>query len=575
MLPQGAIFRTNAAGVDIIGLSVSDYAAVGSEWQGVFFTDPSTLREFADFAALWTAVTAVKSFNAAHVMGVADQTVIIYPEGTAGTVLNRAYRALKMVYDTEMVLPQKIWGVVSRKTRIGVNNLLKNFLADPPYLSATGPGTLSKTEWTDTPTNTSDDGETISFVQSRQTASAEYNVAPLATPGGLSVLIVGDSTVYLAGFSGRVAALAAADGTPVLRFLGTQGTLPDRHEGYPGKDINWLHTHADSPFYSGSGFDAGYAAYCDANGAPDAVIIKMDVNDQWEDMTDAAVTNQINANMPHYDAVVDGILAKNPNTYIGIDIAGGPKSEAAIKSDYGDTYSAYRTRRNFAMHTAAKIARTWDANVDLLNGGLAVSIPDGFLNSLHPDESGYQEIAISYYAWLKNKVSATLNNLLGWHNSTFDAATRSTSQTNGTLSADIVRQVYFNSFAGIGVRRYHTEKRQYFLNVRFYPIEATTTNMFIGITLWNGTSAIAYDIPADKQGLLTTFLTYLNYVNRQVASGHFTIGAWNTFTTTIDLTGAPDFDSISIHVSGYKPAPTGTFDMVDIDLLETKLIPVT
>jgi len=78
--------------VDIRGLSISDYDLIGSTWQPVFFTDPTTPIVFADYSALWSAVSAVPSFNEENVMGSETIGVAVYRHDTERSTLNKALR---------------------------------------------------------------------------------------------------------------------------------------------------------------------------------------------------------------------------------------------------------------------------------------------------------------------------------------------------------------------------------------------------------------------------------------------------------------------------------------------------
>lgn len=564
VLPPGAValWRIDPATglmTEYIGLSITElYDFIGAEWQPVFFTDPETLTVFADFAALWSAVNAVKSFNAAHVMGVENKIVVAYQEGTDGAILDRAYRYLKMIYDTQMILPLDIWGVVGMQTRIGVNNLLRNFLADPTIsIIGSSPGALSDTAWTDTPADVSDDGNIVSFLGLTQTVQCAYRVAPSITNGGLSVLVIGDSTVFSGDIVSLVMEKSVADGTPYLRFLGTKGTAPNLHEGISGTTITWFYSNVASPFYSSSGFAAGYATYCDTNGMPDAVIIKLDINGLWLQADDASANALITSMLNEYDSVVAGILAKNPETYIGLDLVNGPKSDEAIKADYGATYSAYRVRRNFQLMNSAKIAHDFGSQVDLLGGGLAISIPDGFANSLHPDASGYQEIANAYYAWLKNKVNSSVNTFLGWHDSVYNAAIRSSSKTYGEQTGDKILEIYAaGQFNGIGLRHYIASKTTYHLTYRYKP-EGTANIVYLGILLWNGNNAVTYRVPA---AMFPSFLGNLSY-----KTATYAIDEWNEYSGDIDLSLAPDFDSVTLHLNCTSTSGAGFYDVMLID----------
>ena len=94
-LPREALaaaWLTRNGLVDSIGLSISDYDLIGETWQPVFFSDPYTPVVFADFAALWAAVSAVPTFNEENVMGNENIGVAIFRSDTDRAILNKALR---------------------------------------------------------------------------------------------------------------------------------------------------------------------------------------------------------------------------------------------------------------------------------------------------------------------------------------------------------------------------------------------------------------------------------------------------------------------------------------------------
>lgn len=66
-----------------ISVSVEHYDLIGAVWQSVFFTNSTTPIVFADYEALWSAVSAVPEFNNSNVTGTYDKWVAIYVDGGA------------------------------------------------------------------------------------------------------------------------------------------------------------------------------------------------------------------------------------------------------------------------------------------------------------------------------------------------------------------------------------------------------------------------------------------------------------------------------------------------------------
>ena len=70
-------------GVSSIVISSDHYDLIGETWQPVFFTNPTTPIVFADFNALWAAVSAVSEFNDSNVKGVDGKWIALYAESVA------------------------------------------------------------------------------------------------------------------------------------------------------------------------------------------------------------------------------------------------------------------------------------------------------------------------------------------------------------------------------------------------------------------------------------------------------------------------------------------------------------
>ena len=78
--------------VDSIGVSVSDYASVGSDLQSAMYTDSTHPIVFADFDALWDVLSILPNFNLLNYMGTELKGIAIYEDDTTRYVLNRALR---------------------------------------------------------------------------------------------------------------------------------------------------------------------------------------------------------------------------------------------------------------------------------------------------------------------------------------------------------------------------------------------------------------------------------------------------------------------------------------------------
>lgn len=78
-------------GVGSIALLISDYANIGPDLQAVLFADSTTPIVFEDYAAFFTVISGVPSFNTENAMGTSDETAI-YEYGTDRNILDEALR---------------------------------------------------------------------------------------------------------------------------------------------------------------------------------------------------------------------------------------------------------------------------------------------------------------------------------------------------------------------------------------------------------------------------------------------------------------------------------------------------
>ena len=93
---------------DSIGLSVSDYGLIGSTWQTVFFTNPTT--PILHTRTEWVAILlAHPSVNLLNVLCSATGDVLIYRDDTSREILNKALRYLKLPIIVEETPENILW----------------------------------------------------------------------------------------------------------------------------------------------------------------------------------------------------------------------------------------------------------------------------------------------------------------------------------------------------------------------------------------------------------------------------------------------------------------------------------
>lgn len=132
-----------------------------------------------------------------------------------------------------------------------------------------------------------------------------------------SIVNIGDSGTTDSGYPKIIKDLLGAD----ITLLGTQG-VTFIHEGYPGKDWDWIRNHADSPLTSATN-TLDLAAFETSLGAtPDIYTLSFGSNDVFSltnDGTSAAtITATIDQAISDARDVVTAIRAQNATAHIGL-----------------------------------------------------------------------------------------------------------------------------------------------------------------------------------------------------------------------------------------------------------------
>jgi len=476
----------------------------------------------------------------------------------------------------QIIAPSDWYAVEGVETNIWFDSLLAEVagldLVRWEVVQSGAAGSQVDGKWTDTPADASSDGTTTTIYAYDSAglllASHDmmYHVCPNDVNGIVNVLYIGDSRVAGAEIVTGLAAFDAADPNLTINLIGTQDD-PYFNEGYSGTTVSWFYTHADSPFTKAGVWD--YAAYLTDNSlaTPDVVVIELGVNDIFFATTDASVAATAAANVTQLDAMIASFLVVNSGTKTVINLVTLPSPQTDMWGDYEGVQTPSRYRRNAQLYNAALLAHDWDRSVTLLAPGLNIDIANGMMNGVHPDDDGYQDIADVVYAWIKNAVPVDI----GWHDSRYNYATRQTTANNGRLDGDILIGTVIRAGAldGVAVTFKASEKTTYDIRTRIWASSQLlgAYNPNLGVLLWNGDTAIDYDLPSGGEGIFTSYLGNLNY-----KSDYEQYDTWIDVSTAIDLSGAPDFTHISLHLNGYLGTLIGqTGDWVKMDLSETSL----
>lgn len=190
-----------------------------------------------------------------------------------------------------------------------------------------------------------------------------------------------------------------------ITLIGTQGSIPNVHEGRSGWTVNQYYTDKTSPFVFDGIFD--FSQYMTMNGLaePDYVIINLGINDTFSFTDDKLLNVQISKMIFQYQGIIDSIKSHKADIKIGLAVTIPPNySQDAFGKDYGNGQTRWRYKRNNFIWIKSLIDE-----FDKLQANNIYLIPintnldtrymgDG---AVHPNENGYQQIADTYWYWLK------------------------------------------------------------------------------------------------------------------------------------------------------------------------------
>lgn len=265
--------------------------------------------------------------------------------------------------------------------------------------------------WTFAPTDTLADGATLTintyFLDGTliDTASSTLHVAAATASGTVTILYIGDSTVPAKPVE-LLKAYDTADDNVSFAFIGTQNA-PNNSEGHSGVATAWFGNNDASPLrYNGQ---VDIAHYLSVNGfnAPDFVIWQTGINDTFgRPMSEIQgrsdlMRNQINT-MTTYGS---SFQASNPAVKIGYVPIFGPANQDLMGGSYSSGATAWATKRVFMEFNRLTFARDdFDSSISFIPAYPHIDLANGMANGVHPNDTGYQDIADAVYCWIKNNL---------------------------------------------------------------------------------------------------------------------------------------------------------------------------
>lgn len=295
-----------------------------------------------------------------------------------------------------------------------------------------------------TPTNTvsSNYSLTISvadFTTTNSLASYSGTLRVAANADGTNivrkVLLIGDSTTAGGQTITEIVRKASTNLFKVTA-LGTQGTYTNKHEGHSGWTFaNFYNTGASNPFTNGAvgaTFDFNYFLTNNSYtmSANDWVIFNLGINDIFSYTSDATASAAATNFMGTYSNMFYSITNTVPGVRVGLCVLIPPsQSQDAFGDDYGSGQTQKRYRRNryllaetmlaYPLGTKIPINAALDTahNMPTTAGVFNARNSDAWTyqsNGVHPDTSGYLQIADCLWAFLKgNEPWLTPTNLPG------------------------------------------------------------------------------------------------------------------------------------------------------------------
>lgn len=252
------------------------------------------------------------------------------------------------------------------------------------------------------------------------------------------ILVVGDSLTAASIYPDEIARLFSAPGNPKLHMLGTQTRRPPgstrenvAYEGFGGWSWKTFLTRYDpaepepgktnkSPFVFPSGKPPAYKAdlqryfkeRCGGR-TPDFITVLLGINDCFGLKADqpTAMDQGITGMFLNAETLITEFRNASPKAKIGICLVPPPNDrEGAFVANYKDSYPRWNWKQ--VQHRLVErqlkhfFARDTE-NIDLIPVGLNVDTWNGYpeTNAVHPNETGYRQIAASIYAWMKHQLA--------------------------------------------------------------------------------------------------------------------------------------------------------------------------
>lgn len=342
--------------------------------------------------------------------------------------------------DFPVLLPPALYGVAGLRTEMYFDNLV---LTQTPQnyrfeVTCDLPGQTNDVSWgvTPTPAQTGDHPLIVSVRDVAGTvvgtAKSVLHVAPADSGAGgrLKLLLVGDSLTMATVYPNEIARLLNQPGNPRWTMLGTNrpaNAAPGvQHEGYggwtwerfatgyePNPDGTYRKRSSPFVFLETDRPTLNVERYLSENNGgakPDVVTFLLGINDLFPfdpDKDGEAIEKRIHDVLTHADTLLAAFHRAAPDAILGVGLTTPPNTrEEAFLNNYQGQYHRWGWKRiqfELVQREISHFDGRENEGIFLISTGFGLDPVNGLPpnNAVHPNATGYQQIANPIYAWLK------------------------------------------------------------------------------------------------------------------------------------------------------------------------------
>jgi len=236
-------------------------------------------------------------------------------------------------------------------------------------------------------------------------------IVKVVNPSNCKVLIIGDSTVYgqsmVDGSTTNVKPISQnlyemfSNSGKQLTLLGTQGTAPYKHEGYPGRAVSAFFSAGTS--FNGTEtfgtFDFSYYMTQQGYDSVDYVIIQLGINDMSHESF-VNVDTLANQSINYISQMVQSIQNYNSNIKVIINLTIPPNNDRRVWTAQMQTLSPvnfikqwiyHNNNSNYVEKLQNKFLNT--TNVYIAPTNLVLDTTIDISDSVHPTADGYTKLS--------------------------------------------------------------------------------------------------------------------------------------------------------------------------------------